>query len=194
MSQWIPDTIAGASLAVAAWAVYSSHRTGRAATAGATRATDLAAEANASADSMAESLRRIADSQEAAAEWQRERGQQTPRAERWTEAGGSAADEVTVTADASGRVSVAVDFAIEYRRGSEYAIRNVSTTDTATNVRIDPADFKIARDLPAGLTLAPLQSSPFLVISAMGAPIPGEAIVSCDQWPEPRRVPMPPRR
>lgn len=87
----------------------------------------------------------------------------------------------------------AVDFAIEYRSGSTYALRNVGTL-TATGVTIDPASLQIARRLPDGITLKPMQSHEFLAIGAWGAPVPGEVTVSCNEWPQPRQLPMPPRR
>ncbi len=176
MTDWVADGIAGAGVLIAAVSFEASRR-----------ASNRADEAGASADSMAESLRRIADLQEAAVQ----RRQTEPRAERWTEAD-SGGPKVTEFALQPPRGPV---FNVEYRGGVLFALRNVSTTP-ATAVTIDPESFPftMGRNLPDRVTLYPMQSHEFQVFSASGAPRPGEVLVSCDEWSEPRHVPMPPTR
>jgi hypothetical protein len=87
------------------------------------------------------------------------------------------------------------EFTSEFTGGMSYRVRNVSTA-TAHGVSVDVPDAEksLTRALPQGIDLPPLASTnAFIIISAMGYPLPGELLVSCAELDEPVRVPLPPR-
>jgi hypothetical protein len=81
---------------------------------------------------------------------------------------------------------------IEYRTGQTYALRNVGARPS-THVMID-AGSSIARNLPEqpGVTLEPGQAHAFMLIGAMGAPLPTDVVVSSAELGS-QHVPIPGR-
>lgn len=84
-----------------------------------------------------------------------------------------------------------VSFAIEWRRGSLYTLRNLGPAP-ATLVKIDQSNLPIVRNLPNGVTLRPLESHEFIVTGVFGKPIPSQVEVTCAELSEPVMVPIPP--
>lgn len=68
---------------------------------------------------------------------------------------------------------------IEYRTGQAYALRNLRA-EPSTHVMID-AGTSIARNLPQppGVRLEPNQAHTFMLIGAMGAPLPTDVVITC---------------
>lgn len=64
------------------------------------------------------------------------------------------------------------------RRGKNtYVLRNVGS-ETATHVRIDPESISaIVRALPVDATIRPQESAEFMMVGALGAPVPNEIYV-----------------
>lgn len=83
-----------------------------------------------------------------------------------------------------------VEFQIERRSKNGYSLRNLGP-ETATNVVVDASELPLSRDLPDGITLAPMQSHALLLLGAWQAPLPAELKVSCDQFDEQIHVPVP---
>lgn len=85
------------------------------------------------------------------------------------------------------------DISWQIERPSKYrfVLRNVGTA-IADNVTIDPNSAPaVARALPSAATIQPGSSAEFVMIGAMGSPIPNELWVSWDGQPEPVAVPVP---
>ncbi|MDQ1734130.1 MAG: hypothetical protein QOH56_381 [Pseudonocardiales bacterium] len=148
----------------------------------ATEATERSREALASNKSMATSLDRIAESFGRLAipgpqGPQGAPGSQGPQGHQG--APGAAVAQVRLPA-----------WNIEYRNGQTYALRNVGS-GPATRVTID-AGVGIARGLPdnGGVALDPGQAHPFMLIGAMGAPLPTDVAVRSEELAE-QRVPVP---
>lgn len=96
---------------------------------------------------------------------------------------------------AVGSAAALPEFNVEFVTGHRYRLRNVSTVRaTGVTVTVESLSEGTARDLPADVDLPPLASAgPFLISSNWQSRAPGEVFVTCDQLPEPVRVPLPPR-
>lgn len=72
----------------------------------------------------------------------------------------------------------AAEWLIENPAKNVFVLRNVGTA-TATGVRV-VTGHELTRDLPDGVTLGPMQSARFLLMSAWGHPLPDEVRVEWD--------------
>ncbi|HEY0166758.1 MAG TPA: hypothetical protein VGB75_06915 [Jatrophihabitans sp.] len=146
------------------------------------RAERRAREATAGAASLEVSLQRIADALD------RSRAGASPQS--------SAATSMQPRASSDGSAAPLPEFSVEFVSGHAYRVRNVSTVRaTGVSVSIEQSPAGMARELPAGVDLAPLASTaPFLIIDSWQHQAPGEVLVTCDQLPGLVRAPLPPRR
>jgi hypothetical protein len=87
------------------------------------------------------------------------------------------------------------EFNVEFVSGDAYRLRNVGTVPaTGVTVTTEPFPEGLTRGLPVDAELSPLASTgPFSIFGSRQSPVPGEVRVTCDQLPEPVRVPLPPR-
>jgi hypothetical protein len=86
-----------------------------------------------------------------------------------------------------------VEFFIEHRKGSLYALRNFGPEE-ATNVKaVNVPEGLVWRDMPDGVTLGPMQSHQIFMTGTGQTPMVSELQISCDQLDKPVFVPVPPR-
>lgn len=85
---------------------------------------------------------------------------------------------------------VSVEWQVENVSKSAYVLRNLGSV-TAEDVTIDEGQIQaIARDLPKGATIPPLASHKFLLMPALGAPLPNEVWVTWRGCSESQAVPL----
>jgi hypothetical protein len=149
------------------------------------RAERRAREATAGAASLEVSLQRIADALDRSRVNTPQHGSSVASAQPETRAPRS---------PAGGSAPPLPEFNVEFVSGHAYRLRNVSTM-RATGVTVTLEHARgVTRNLPADAELPPLASTgPFLIQGSLQAPAPGEVLVTCDQLPEPVRVPLPTR-
>lgn len=151
-----------------------------------------AREATAGAASLEVSLQRIADALDRTRVTEH-RSSATAASEPRGSAVRSAASKPR--GSAVGSAAPLPEFNIEFVTGHRYRLRNVSTV-RATGVTVTVEQFPAGRtrDLPNDVELAPLASAgSFLIEASAQTRTPAEVLVTCDQLPEPVRVPLPPR-
>lgn len=85
-----------------------------------------------------------------------------------------------------------IRWSLQRKGKNSFVLRNVGTA-TAEGVRVQPDSASaIARNLPESATLRPNESVEFLMIGAMGRPVPNEILVVSNGYEdEPQVVPVP---
>jgi hypothetical protein len=149
-----------------------------------------AEEARAGADSLEVSVQRIADTLADQNERQHQRGE----AMRHLEPG------FTVTSGRKRPIDVndlptdgpLPAFNLEFVRGHAYRLRNTGAI-AATGVSVSPEGLPVvANRLPRDVVIEPFRSTEtFILQGAMGAPLPGEIAVTCNELSNPVVIPIP---
>lgn len=126
-------------------------------------------------------------------------GQADGRAQRAEERAEEAIEAYHRIGDALDRMSgvlptdpgTPVEFVIEHRKGSLYALRNLGPQD-ATGVKVvDLPEQLVVRTMPDGQELLKMQSHDMLMAGSSAARLPSELKVTCDQLDSPVFVPVP---
>jgi hypothetical protein len=76
-------------------------------------------------------------------------------------------------------------------RGVRYILRNVGTGPAANVATVRAGEPDQCRDLPDGVTIEPGDGHEFVIVAAMGLPVPTAIYVTWDGQDEPVALPVP---